>query len=45
MALERFLRGELDRAGNRRVVRHLLRGCPQCLAITRPIWGLGEKGA
>jgi hypothetical protein len=23
-------------------VRHLLAGCPQCVAAMRPVWGLAE---
>jgi hypothetical protein len=30
-----FLRGELGSAERRRVVRHLLAGCPECQAIGR----------
>ena len=37
--LERFLRGELGRAEARRVVRHLLTSCPECVAVVRPLWG------
>jgi hypothetical protein len=33
--LESFLCGELGRAERRRVVRHLLAGCPECQAIGR----------
>lgn len=40
--LERFLRGDLTRAENRRVVRHLLTGCPSCVAVTRAVWRLGD---
>lgn len=36
--LLRFLRGEATLAGSREVVRHLLSGCPECLALTRPVW-------
>lgn len=25
------------------VVRHLLTGCPRCLAVTRRLWDLGER--
>lgn len=27
----------------RAIVRHLLTGCLQCIAITRRLWGLGEQ--
>jgi hypothetical protein len=40
--LERFLRGEASRAEVRSVVRHLLTGCPECVAVTRLVWGLAE---
>jgi len=36
--LERFLRGMLPRAEVAAVVRHLLTGCPLCLAVTRELW-------
>lgn len=40
--LERFLRGELTRAEARQVVRHLLTGCPSCVAVARRVWRLGD---
>lgn len=44
--LERFLRGELSgdsgRMECRKIVRHLLTGCPRCLQITGRLWTLGE---
>jgi len=36
--LRSFLRGEASKAENREVVRHLLAGCPECLAVARPLW-------
>ena len=39
--LEGFMRGELRRPQARGVVRHLLTGCPECLAVTRHCWALG----
>ena len=36
--LLRFLRGEASRSERRAIVRHLLAGCRQCAAVTRPIW-------
>lgn len=36
--LERFLRGMLPRAEAAAIVRHLLTGCPYCLAVTRELW-------
>ena len=41
--LEQFLRGELDRADNRRIVRHLLTGCATCAAFTAPIFRFAEE--
>ena len=43
LRLERFLRGESSRPEARTVVRHLLRGCPQCLQVTGRLWSLGEQ--
>jgi tetratricopeptide (TPR) repeat protein len=40
--LERFMRNEVDGEERRRIVRHLLGGCAQCVGVTRPIWALGE---
>jgi hypothetical protein len=39
--LERFLRGKLDPADCRGLVRHLLTGCPVCRAVTGRLWGSG----
>ena len=36
--LRRFLSGELDRTTQRSIVRHLLRGCARCVAVTRAFW-------
>lgn len=36
--LERFMRGDVRGAEKRQVVRHLLAGCPRCVAVTRRIW-------
>lgn len=41
--LERFMRGDLTRAEVRQVVRHLLTGCPSCVAVTRAVWRLGDR--
>ncbi|HVS00909.1 MAG TPA: hypothetical protein VMW27_30090, partial [Thermoanaerobaculia bacterium] len=41
--LLRFLRGEASGAERRSVVRHLLTGCPECVAVTRPVWELMES--
>ena len=36
-ALNRFLNGTFDRAGNMRVVRHLLTGCKECCRLAREL--------
>jgi tetratricopeptide (TPR) repeat protein len=36
--LDRFMRGDVRSPEKRQVVRHLLGGCPQCVAVTRSIW-------
>ncbi|HEX4963085.1 MAG TPA: hypothetical protein VF173_19800 [Thermoanaerobaculia bacterium] len=41
--LLRFLRGEAALAESSTVVRHLLTGCRECLAVTRPVWELAEQ--
>jgi hypothetical protein len=38
--LQRFLRGEASREEKGEVVRHLLAGCRECVAVTRPVWGM-----
>jgi hypothetical protein len=43
--LERLLRGELNPADRRRVVRHLLTGCPRCVEVTHPVWALAGEPA
>jgi hypothetical protein len=41
--LELFMRGELTSPGERRrLVRHLLTGCPRCVAVTRRGWVPGS---
>jgi hypothetical protein len=40
--LRRFMAGELPPAEVRKVVRHLLTGCPACVRQTRGLWSLGE---
>jgi hypothetical protein len=40
--LLRFLRDEVSASERRAVVRHLLTGCPECVAITRPAWTLPD---
>lgn len=42
--LQRFMRGELPLDEHREIVRHLLRGCAHCVALTRSLWSLGETG-
>jgi hypothetical protein len=41
--LERFMRGELERDKIREIVRHMLTGCPDCVAVTRRLWNLAER--
>jgi anti-sigma factor RsiW len=41
--LERFVRGELGKTERRAVVRHLLTGCPKCVAVTRRSWVRGDQ--
>ena len=36
--VEEFLRGDLSATERRRVVRHLLAGCPVCQATVRLLW-------
>ncbi|HSS48564.1 MAG TPA: hypothetical protein VLX28_06435 [Thermoanaerobaculia bacterium] len=40
--LERFMRNEAGAPERRAVILHLLTGCPQCVALTRRLWSLGE---
>ncbi|HYO11736.1 MAG TPA: hypothetical protein VE685_00900 [Thermoanaerobaculia bacterium] len=40
--LLRFLRKEATRAECRAVVRHLLTGCPECVAVTRTVWRFAD---
>jgi hypothetical protein len=42
-ALLRFVRGEAEGAERRAVVRHLLTGCLDCVAVTRPYVLLAER--
>ena len=41
--LKRFLSGTLPPEERRRVVRHLLRGCPSCRKVTRELWLSGYR--
>jgi anti-sigma factor RsiW len=41
--LTRFAWGEASREETRAVVRHLLTGCPRCLAGVRPTWMAAER--
>ncbi|HEX6898805.1 MAG TPA: hypothetical protein VF789_03785 [Thermoanaerobaculia bacterium] len=43
--LEAFMRSEASAPDRLRIVRHLLRGCPRCVAVTRRVWSLGEPRA
>lgn len=40
--LERFMRSEAGAEERRRIVRHLLAGCPRCVETTRYLWRLSE---
>ncbi|HSS78787.1 MAG TPA: hypothetical protein VLV54_18855 [Thermoanaerobaculia bacterium] len=40
--LQRFMSGEVSRDEARGILCHLLAGCPECVAVTRPLWGLAE---
>ena len=40
--LEHFMRGTLPWAGTLGIVRHLLTGCSECVAVTRSFWKLGD---
>lgn len=41
--LEAFMRNEVTAPNRLRIVRHLLSGCPQCVAVTRRVWSLGDR--
>jgi anti-sigma factor RsiW len=41
--LEHFMRGELPQEEALAVVRHLLTGCPRCIAVTRRHWTRGDQ--
>jgi tetratricopeptide (TPR) repeat protein len=41
--LERFMRNEAEPAEKRRVIRHLLAGCDECVEVTGKLWNLGES--
>lgn len=43
--LLRFLKGETSGAETREVVRHLLAGCRQCVAVTKPVWELTAEAS
>ncbi len=43
--LLRFLRSEVSRTERRAVVRHLLTGCPACVAVTREAWHLPSRSS
>jgi hypothetical protein len=43
--LERFMANDLPRSQRAEVIRHLLRGCPECAQVTGQIWKWGgEEG-
>ena len=39
----RFMQCRLSREETRKVLLHLLTGCPQCLQVTRRLWQFGEE--
>jgi len=41
-ALERFMGGRMERREAAEVVRHLLRGCPECRKRTGALWRLAD---
>jgi hypothetical protein len=41
--LQGFLRGDIAVGERLSVVRHLLAGCPECVAVTRQGWRLTEQ--
>jgi tetratricopeptide (TPR) repeat protein len=43
--LERFMRNDTEPEERRWVVRHLVAGCAECVAITGKLWKLGESPA
>ncbi|HEX3529627.1 MAG TPA: hypothetical protein VH988_21420 [Thermoanaerobaculia bacterium] len=41
--LEGLMRNELAGVERRRLIRHLLTGCPRCVKVTRRCWTLGSR--
>lgn len=41
--LESLMRNELSGFERRRLIRHLLTGCPRCVKVTRRCWTLGSR--
>ena len=41
--LERFMHGELERAEDQAIVRHLMAGCEKCRDITARLWNHGAR--
>jgi len=41
--LESLMRNELAGIERRRLIRHLLTGCPRCVKVTRRCWTLGSR--
>lgn len=41
--LLRFMGGKATRPETCEVVRHLLVGCRECLAVTRPVWSFADE--
>ena len=42
-SIAKLVRGELTAEEKRSVVRHLLSGCPECLAELARLWQLGGR--
>ena len=41
--LESFMNHNLPPSEARKIIRHLLKGCPVCTRVTRELWKLGER--
>lgn len=41
--LEGFMLGRLSQRENRRIILHLLPGCPRCQAVTSVLWNIGTE--
>lgn len=43
--LESFMLGRLSQRDSRRIILHLLPGCPQCRKVTSVFWDFGQSGS